>query len=338
MSKDDVAAGSGYDGAGVSKRMDQRAATQTTAFETGDAGETPTPTVEPSRSTNSSGLAPGSGMDIVRPPAYGRGIVVSLASAAAVLALAIMASGSHAKSTGTPLSETTGPLFWGLAVIFVVLTAVGAQFSEFTAAKAAQSLGASRRVGRLPTAWAVPLVAEASAILLVATYHNRLMLVAGPALAFCGVTGALLARDLLDDATDLTKRTAAMVHTLVIHGVAFFALSAVYLNKMSGFASVPLVFFLSGILILEALERGEISITKRIAYAALGAFVLGEATLAINWWPTHGWTGGAALLVCFFAVNGLLVAQVEHNEIRQRDLLEYGLVCLLGLMILAVTL
>ncbi len=318
--------------------MEQQAATQTTAFGSGDGGETATPSVDLSRSANTSGLAPGSGMDIVRPPAYGRGIVVSLVAAAAVLALAIMASGGHAKSTGTPLSETTGPLFWGLAVIFVVLTAAGAQFSEFTAAKAAASLGAVRRAGHLPTAWAVPLVAEASAILLVATYHNRLMLVAGPVLAFVGVTGALLARDLLDDATDLTKRTAAMVHTLVIHCVAFFALSAVYLNKMSGFVAVPLIMFLSGVLILEALERGGIGVVRRIAYALLGAFVLGEATLAIDWWPTHGWTGGAALLVCFFAVNGILVAQVEHNEIRQRDLLEYGLVSLLGLAILAITL
>ena len=277
-------------------------------------------------------------MDIVRPPAYGRGIVVSLASAAAVLALAIMASGGHARSTGTPLSETTGPLFWGLAVVFIALTAAGAQFSEFTAAKAAESLGAVRRVGRLPSAWAAPLVAETAAILLVATYHNRLMLVAGPVLAFIGVTGALLARDLLDDATDLTKRTATMVHTLVIHCVAFFALSGVYLNKMSIFKSAPLVAILSGVLIFESLERGAIDAIRRIGYALLAAFILGEATLAVNWWPTHGWTGGAALLVCFFAVNGILVAQTEHGEIRRRDLMEYGLVSAAGLFILAVTL
>lgn len=317
---------------------DRLAATKSTAFGSADGDQNTSPAVDASRSANSSGPVPGSGMDIVRPPAYGRGIVVSLAAAAAALALAIMASGSQAKSTGTPLTETTGPLFWGLAVIFIVLTGVGSQFSEFTAAKAAESLGTKRRPGRLPTAWAAPMVAEASAILLVATYHNRLMLIAGPALAFIGVTGALLARDLLDDATDLTKRTAAMVHTLVIHSVAFFALSAVYLNKMSDAISVPLVIVLGGVLILEALERGEITAIRRISYAVLGAFVLGEATLAVNWWPTHGWTGGAALLVCFFAVNGILVAQAEHHEIRQRDLFEYGLVSLLGLAILAITL
>ena len=318
--------------------LEQRTESKSAPFGGEDGVESPTSTVAASRSVNTSGLAPGSGMDIVRPPAYGRGIVVSLVSAAAVLALAIMASGGDARSTGIPLTETTGPLFWGLAVIVVLLTAAGAQFSEFTAAKAAESLGATRRLGRLPTAWAVPLVAEAAAILLVATYHNRLLLVAGPALAFLGVTGALLARDLLDDATDLTRRTAAMVHTLVIHGVAFFALSAVYLNKMSGFISVPLVSLLSGFLILEALERGEIGVATRVSYAALGGFILGEATLAIAWWPTHGWTGGAALLVCFFAVNGILTARVERGGIRQRDLLEYGLVSLIGLAILAITL
>lgn len=318
--------------------MDGNLATQPSGITAAEVGEASPPPVEASRSASPSGPMPGSGMDIVRPPAYGRGIVVSLAAAAAVLALAIMASGGYAKATGTPLSETTGPLFWGLAVVFVALTAIGAQFSEFTAAKAAESLGAVRRIGRLPTAWAAPLVAEAAAILLVATYHNRLMLVAGPVLAFLGVTGALLARDLLDDATDLTKRTAKMAHTLVIHFIAFFALSAVYLNKMSGFKSAPLVAILGGILILEALERGEISAVRRVAYALLGAFILGEATLAINWWPTHGWTGGAALLVCFFGVNGILVAQTEHGRITRNDLVEYGLVSVIGLVILALTL
>lgn len=316
--------------------MEGRLATQPSG--TTPANESDPSPSDASRAASPSGQAPGSGMDIVRPPAYGRGIVVSLASAAAVLALAIMASGSHARSTGTPLSETTGPLFWGLAVVFIALTAAGAQFSEFTAAKAAESLGATRQVGRLPSAWAAPLVAETAAILLVATYHNRLMLVAGPILAFIGVTGALLARDLLDDATDLTKRTATMVHTLVIHCIAFFALSGVYLNKMSDLKSAPLVAILSGVLIFEALERGQVDAVHRIGYAVLGAFVLGEATLAVNWWPTHGWTGGAALLVCFFAVNGILVSQTEHGAIRRRDLMEYGLVSVAGLFILAVTL
>jgi hypothetical protein len=291
-----------------------------------------------SRSANPGGPVPGSGMDSVRPPAYGRGIFVSLGSSAAVFALAIMASGGHPSATGVPLTETTGPLYWGLAVIVVILTGIGAQYSEITAARAAEALGTPRRHDVLPTAWAVPSVAAATAILMVATYHDKLMLVAGPAIAFFGVAAGLLARDLLDETGEPTQRTATTIHTLVIHSIAFLALSAVYLNKMSNAASVPLISLMTAILVLEALQRGTASASRRIGYALLGAFVLAEATIAVNWWPTHGWTGGAALLVCFFAVCGVLVGQTERSGIRRRDILEYVLVVLAGLVILSLTL
>lgn len=311
--------------------------TGTTPANTGGTGAGITPEGTTPSGT-SSGAAPGAGMEIVRPPAYGRGIVVSFVSAAAVLALAIMASGETPTATGVPLTETTSPLFWGLAVIFIVLAAAGAQYSEITAARAAESLGTVRRHSSLPTAWAVPMVSVLTAVLMVATYHSTLMLVAGPVIAFLGVTGGLLARDLLDDAIDNNQRTASTIHTLIIHLIAFLGLSAVYLNKMSGWVSAPLVALISGVLILEALDRGGTPVEQRVLYALLGGGVMAQVALVIGWWPTHGWTGGAALLVCFFAICGVLTAQVERGSIGERELIEYGLVSLVGLIILAFTL
>lgn len=311
--------------------------TGTTPLGSGDFGGTDSGDALPPLST-SSGPAPGSTMEIVRPPAYGRGVVVTLASAAAVFGLAVAASGETPTATGIPMTETTSPLFWGIAVIVAVLVGIGAQYSEFTAARAAESLGAARRHSKLPTAWAVPFVAEVAAILMVATYHNKLMLVAGPAIALFGVAGGLLARDLLDDTMDSTQRTARTIHTLIIHLVAFLALSAIYLNKMSGWVAAPMVAVLSGILILETLDRANTPAPQRVLYALLGAAVMAQATLAIDWWPTHGWTGGAALLVAFFAVCGILSAQVERQAVGERELIEYGLVSALGLLILAFTL
>ena len=73
-------------------------------------------------------------------------------------------------------------------------------------------------------------------------------------------------------------------------------------------------------------------------YAALGGGVIAAAVLPIDWWPTHGWTGGAALLVCFFAICGLLCSRLERGDVRERELIEYGLVSAAGLAILAITL
>jgi hypothetical protein len=285
---------------------------------------------------NRTAHSPGATMEIVRQPTYGQGIVVSLVVAAALLVLAIMAI-RDAENTGLPLTETTGPLFWGLAVLVAIGAAIGAQFSEVSAAHAAESLGQRRKPSTVPTAWAVPFVATVAAILLVATHHNTVMLVAGPAIAFFGVAGALLSRDLLDDATEASTRTAATIHTFVIHVVAFLALSGIYLNKMSSWVSAPLVGIVSGILILETLERGQATRVQRIFYAILGGAVMAEATIALNWWPTYGWTGGAVLLVCFYVVAGILLARTQRTEIRTRDLVEFGAVGGSALLILALT-
>ncbi|MEA2523792.1 MAG: hypothetical protein QOG89_3034 [Thermomicrobiales bacterium] len=285
---------------------------------------------------NRAAHAPGVAMEIVRQPTYGQGIVVSLVVAAALLVLAIMAI-RDAENTGLPLTETTGPLFWGLAVLIAIGAAIGAEFSEVTAARAAESLGQPRKPSTIPSAWAVPLVATIAAVLLVATHHNTVMLVAGPAIAFFGVAGALLSRDLLDDATEASTRTAATIHTFVIHVVAFLALSGVYLNKMSSWVSAPLVGIISGILILETLERGQATRHQRIFYAILGGAVMAEATIALNWWPTYGWTGGAVLLVCFYVVAGVLLARTQRGSLRSRDLVEYGAVGGAALLILALT-
>jgi hypothetical protein len=275
----------------------------------------------------------------VHPPAYGRGLLVSIVAAAIVFALAIFASGGKEEFTGIPMTQTTGSLFWGLAILAIILVAVGSQYAEGVAIRVAESLGQEpARQDSLPSAWAVPAASVATALLLVATYHNRMMLVAGPAIAFLGVAGGLLARDLLEDTMEGAERTAALIHTIVIHAIAFLGLSAVYMNKMSGWYGGPIVFVLTAVLMFEHLERANLSEGIRLLYSSLAAGLMTLALLAVNWWPTYGWTGGAALLLCFFVLAGFAAARGERQSLRDRDLIEYGAVFVGGLLILAITL
>jgi hypothetical protein len=284
-----------------------------------------------------SDLPVGSSMERARQPVYGQGIVVSLLAAAFLLVLAILAVREDETATGVPATETTGPLYWGLAVIFTIAIAIGAQYSEFSAAKSAAALGHPREPREYPTAWIVPVVGVAGTILLVATLHNTAMFVLGPLLAFFSVGGSLLARDLIDDATDGTYRTASAVHTVVIHVVAFVALTAVYLNKMSLWVGVPLVAIFSFFLILESLERGNAPLRTRIGYAALGAYLMSLSMIFLDWWQTYGYTGGGVLLVCFYIIAGVLLAQTQRGVVRTKDLIEFAVVGAIALAILIVT-
>jgi hypothetical protein len=274
----------------------------------------------------------------VHPPAYGRGLLVSIIAAAMVFALAIFASGGKEEYTGIPMTQTTGSLFWGLTVVVIILVAVGSQYAEGIAARVAESLGQEARPAQLPAAWAVPAAAVATSLLLVATYHNRVMLIAGPAIAFLGVAGGLFARDLLEDTMEGAERTAALVHTVVIHGIAFLGLSAVYMNKMTGWYGGPIVFVLTAVLMFEHLERAKVADSLRVLYSALAGGLMTLSLLAVSWWPTYGWTGGAALLLCFFVLAGLGAARGERQSLRDRDLIEYGAIFLGGLLILGITL
>lgn len=269
-----------------------------------------------------------------RQPAYGQGVVISLLSAAALLLLAIIAIG-EGDGTNPPVLQRADTLFWVISAIVLALTAGGAQYAERVAAQAAEEAGTGRPSRGLSTAWAVPLVSVFAAIILTATFHNRWMLLFGPLIAFLGTSGALLSRDLLDEADDESSRVASTIHTVVVHSVAFLAFSAIYLNKFESWLAVPLVALVGFILLLETLERAGIAAPTRVFYSILGAWVLGTTMLALNWWPTWGWTGGAVLLAVFYAIAGILLVWCDRQRIRRRDMIEFVGVGSLAVFILA---
>lgn len=280
---------------------------------------------------------PAPGAQVVQQPGSGLGLIVSIVVAAVVFVLAISATGARAEPNRIPLLQTTNALFWAIGAVAVLLAGAGAQYAERAAARAAISMDPSAVEPESQTAWIVPSVATAAAVLLVATYHNATMMVIGPLVAFLGNAGALLARDLLDDVGDSSQRTATTIHAFVIHAVAFLALGVVYLNKLPVPLSAILVATIGGLLTLETLERGTANQTVRGVYALLAAGIMAQVVIALNWWQTHGWTGGAVLLVCFYVISGVLLARTQRTELRTRDLVEFGAVSLVALVILAIT-
>lgn len=270
-----------------------------------------------------------------RQPAYGQGVVVSLLTAGAVLILAIITVGSGVEGD-PPVFRNTSSLFWIVSAVIMVLAAGGAQFAERNAAVAAAAVGQPRNRTSMATAWTVPLVSVFAAIFLVATYHNQLMLLVGPLIAFIGTAGALLSRDLLDEVDEQSSRVASTIHTVVVHAVAFFAFAGVYLNKLNSWISAPLIGIITFLLILETLERAGIEPARRVWFSIIGAWVLIQSTMALNWWPTYGWTGGAVLLAIFYIVAGLLLVYAEHGKVQRRDYAEFGVVGGAAILLLAV--
>jgi hypothetical protein len=295
--------------------------------------------VESTRTPNEAPIRPDLGPPAPGPqsahqPGSGLGLVVSIAISAIVFVLAIYATGSPTTNP-LPLAQTTNALFWSVAVVATVAAGVGALFADRTASRA--DVNPRDGMASVNMVWIVPVVSTAAAVLLVATFHNTTMIVAGPLIAFLGNAGSLLSRDLLDDADASAQRTATTIQALVIHSVAFLALSAIYLNKLPTPATALLAGGISALLAAEAFDRSLVDSGRKLVLAILAGAAVAAAVAPLMWWPTHGWTGGAVLFVVFYCAVGTIQTTLERGDLRLRDAIEYGLVPFGAFVVLAVT-
>ncbi len=254
--------------------------------------------------------------------AYGIAALLSAISALGVAGLAFQAS---------RLTVTTGTILlfaheqWAFWTGGVALAAVaGALATRFARQRTAMALPGASEGANLPTTALLPAVAAFGAVLLISIYHNPAMIAIAPAIVALVVFAGLIARYHLDDEVGRVRRVARTTHVLLTHGVAFLLLAAVYISKVRSLLSASTVALLICLLLVQLADGERFPIERRLIYGLVGGVVLGEITWALNYWPLTGWTGGAVLLIAFYLIAGLILAQVRDG-LRRRDLLEYGL-------------
>ena len=74
---------------------------------------------------------------------------------------------------------------------------------------------------------------------------------------------------------------------------------------------------------------------RTLLYAAMAGVGVGEVTWALNYWPLNGLQGGAFLLAVYYFTTGILTYAL-HTRLTKRVTLEYGVIALAGLVVLAV--
>ena len=254
--------------------------------------------------------------------AYGVAALVSATLALGMAGLAFQAS---------RLTVTTGTILlfaheqWAFWLGGVALAAVaGALAARF--ARQRLAIGYPGAIEKAPLAAIAlfPAVATFAVVLLISIYHNAAVVAVAPATVALVVLGGLIARYHLDDEVGRVRRVARTTHVLLTHGVAFLLLAAVYISKVRSLLSASVVALLICLLLVQIADGEPFPIERRLIYGLVGGVVLGEITWALNYWPLTGWTGGAVLLIAFYLVAGLILAQVRDG-LRRRDLLEYGL-------------
>jgi hypothetical protein len=178
-------------------------------------------------------------------------------------------------------------------------------------------------IAAFPTAWILPLITSLTAWMLLAIYHSEAALVCVSLGMFVALGSGTIARHHLFDDDGLLHEQARGFYTIIIHIIAFFAFSMVYVNKLPSRISAPAAFMVATLLLLQITEGEPIGFTRRLIYGMTGGIMLGEMTWILGYWDATGWTGGATLLVFFYLSAGLIVAQVRQG-VKPRDILEYG--------------
>lgn len=269
--------------------------------------------------------------------AYRRAAMIAAPLAVALAALATWAS-TLTVATGTiVLFDPAFVAFWLVGVALAV--AAGGIAGRFALRAGPEEAGLAPRPAApgLPTAGLLPGVAAFGVVLLISIYHHALLVLVAPLLAGPLLAAILIARYHLEDESGQARRIARAAHVLLTHGVAFLVLATIYINKVRSLLSATAVAIVACLLLVQIADGERFPAERRLVYGLVGGMILGEITWALNYWPLTGWTGGAILLIAFYLIAGLLLAQVREG-LRRRDIVEYGLVAAVAFAIVALAL
>jgi hypothetical protein len=123
--------------------------------------------------------------------------------------------------------------------------------------------------------------------------------------------------------------------TALIYLVAFLLFSRIYDLGLRALLSSPAVFALSALLVARQLWFEVGSGRQALLYGATAGLLLGLFNWAVNYWSLSALQGGLLLLIGFHVLTGLMQQSLRGRFGRQVAL-EYGVVLLLGLLLVLV--
>jgi hypothetical protein len=115
--------------------------------------------------------------------------------------------------------------------------------------------------------------------------------------------------------------------------VALAVFILIYSAKARSLISATGVTIAGTLLALEFLRSAGRGFGRTALYAAIAGLCTGEIIWAMNYWRISGITGGLILLLGFYVFTGLANQQLQ-GRLTRRVLVEYGIVALVGLVVL----
>jgi hypothetical protein len=248
---------------------------------------------------------------------------VAVVGAVATLLLGVAVRSDPPDPANVPLLSADGRLFYLLTLGAAILVAVLAQRAE----RVREELAArrSRYVGRsivpaMATAWILPALTVAGAILLAARHTQWQETAAAVLLAGTGVFASLVVRENLSPEEGHAISAARVAHVVLSLSVAFLLLSLLFMFRMRTLFAGPAIFIVGLLLLVQVHDGIDTYPVRKIASGLLGALLLAEVTWGLNYWPPVGWYAGAILTSVFLGVTLATGARMAGTLDRARAL------------------
>ena len=245
-----------------------------------------------------------------------------LAAAAALLtfALALYARSLDLLGTDVPLRSAHGRFFWLLSIATVIAFGAVVHYISMEHARSgrrARPLADSATLG----AAVLPALVVFAAVQFVAWDSRLAVVLAAPLLAGAGVFTAVVVRHYLFSDDPAVVPGSRLVHLALTAGVAFLSLSLTRMWAGGAGYTLLISIVVTGLLLFQAFDGIQTFAIRRIAYGLAGAIVVGEAALALSYWPPTGWIGGAFLTTVFVVVmltiEAILSRRISNDVIAR---------------------
>lgn len=189
---------------------------------------------------------------------------------------------------------------WLIALLLAALTASGMDSIVRTHPRV--HLGEARYIFIL---WILPTLIVIAATVLLSLTGVRVYGLIGVVLAGAFLLAVILGEYFTIDLNDRWYSAARLGVNLAVYLIALILFATSYSWKARSLYSAPAIGFAAGLLALELLRGSESDFGRTWLYAAAVGLSLGEIVWALNYWNLNGFTGGALLLIFFYAFTGL---------------------------------
>ena len=218
-----------------------------------------------------------------------------------------------------------------IGLLLGLLTATGVEYIM-----RAHPMIDERRSGPLVGLWVLPMLVTLAAARLTPMLLGRGI---GTWVVGLVIAGIVLAAVVVVQYRAIDPRapgalSARLLSNALSYGAAFLLFAMLYGAKLRSLLSASIMVVLAGLLALSIL-RGYTKEQHSSWYALLVGLLMGQTTWALNYWGVNGLKGGALLLLLFYLLTGL-AQQRLLDRFNRRVLLEYGLVTIVGIALLAI--